>query len=376
MASSVQLWNENRQLQDQQAAVPQNARDREERIFRLDGRIEEGQNRLSATLAAEDNARVMPDGTLVSLNDPNSLSVQALGPRSSFTGLKPGFRGAITVPTGPTVVDPTVPGFGELPRGFAETLMQAPTDAGVTYLRRGARINAASQWSDGSDKPESTYTWTEQSAPLAWIPHHVPIAKTQASDWGQLDSIIRGEMMLGLRAAKSREALVGANPSGLTGVLNTPGIQVHTLAAGDNAYDAIRRMATRVFVVSGFPPSHVAVSPEVDEALDLLKDENKAYLKVKAAGRVWQLEIVLDAGLAVHDPAEGLTHHGVLVYSNIGATFHTKETDSIEVGLVGDQFINNAYTLLAEGRFALSVRYPDAFCYMQDAIASVADASS
>lgn len=373
--SSVQLWNEIRALQDQQAAVPQNARDREERIFRLDGRIEELQNRLSATLAAEANARVQPDGTLVSLHDPNSLSVQALGPRSSFTGLRPGFRGAITIPAGPAVVDPTVPRFADAPRSFADTIMQAPTEAGVTYLRRGARINAAVQWSDGSSKPESTFVWTEHSAPLAWVAHHVPVAKTQASDWGQLDAIIRNEMLLGLKQATARELLVGTNASGITGILNTVGIQTHTIASGDNLYDGIRRMVTKVFITSGFRPTHVAMAPQVEEVLDLLKDDNKAYLQVKAAGKVWSLEVVTDAALAVHDEVAGETHYGCLVYAAQGSTLYTKETDSIEIGLVDDQFINNAYTLLAEGRYAFAVRFPDAFCYCEDAIPAVADVS-
>lgn len=375
MASSVEIFNAIRALQAEQAAVPQNARDREERIFRLDGRIEEMQNRLSATLAAEDNARVMPDGTLVSLNDPNSLSVQALGPRSSFTGIKPGFRSAITIPARPDVVDPTIPAFADVPRSFADTIMQSPTEAGVTYLRRGARINAAAQWADGSGKPESTFVWTEHSAPLAWVAHHVPVAKTQASVWGQLDAIIRGEMMLGLKQATSRELLVGTNASGITGILNTVGIQTHTIAATDNLYDAIRRMVTKVYVTSGFRPTHVAMAPQVEEVLDLLKDDNKAYLQVKAAGKVWSLEVVTDAALAVHDEVAGETHYGCLVYAAQGSTLYVKETDSIEIGLVDDQFINNAYTLLAEGRYAFAVRFPDAFCYCEDAIPAVADAS-
>ena len=376
MATSVQLWNEIRKLQDQQAAVPQNARDREERIFRLDGRIEELQNALSSALAAEDAGRVMPDGRVVSGSDPLNLTTQALGFRSSFTGIKPGFRSAITVPTGPNVVDPTVPAFADVPRSFADTITQAPTEGSVTYLRRGARINAAAQWSDGSGKPESTFVWTEHSAPLAWVAHHVPVAKTQASDWGQLDAIIRGEMMLGLKQATARELLVGTNASGITGILNTVGIQTHTIAATDNLYDAIRRMVTKVYVTSGFRPTHVAMAPQVEEVLDLLKDDNKAYLQVKAAGKVWSLEVVTDAALAVHDEVAGETHYGCLVYAAQGSTLYVKETDSIEIGLVDDQFINNAYTLLAEGRYAFAVRFPDAFCYCEDAIAAVTDASS
>lgn len=376
MATSIELFNKIRTLQDRMDKYPQNAADRTEKLYTWSGQIDGLQDQLAEALASEQNARTTSSGHLVSHSDPQNITTQALGFRSEFTGIKPGFRAAITLPANPGVTDPTVPRFADLPRSFADTIQQGTTNGQVTYLRRGAKVNAAAQWADGSDKPESTYVWTEHTAPLAWIAHHTPITKTEASDWAMLDTTIRGELMTGLAQAKSREVLTGANASGITGITNTVGIQTHTIAVGDNAYDAIRRMATAVYVNSGFAPTHVAVSPLVDETLDLLKDDNKAYLQVKQGGRVWSLEVVVDAGLAVHDPAAGVTHHGMIVYSALGATLLTKEIDNVEMGLVDDQFINNAYTLLAEGRYALQVRFPDAFCYCEDAIAAVTDASS
>jgi len=374
--TSIQIHNEISALKADQAAVPDDAPDRHERLFTIQGRLNALNDQLGEVLQAEAASRASFGGR-VDGSHALTPTQQALGTRSQFTGIKPGFRAAITIPANPGVTDPTVPSFGDAPRGFADTLQQGTTEGQVTYLRRGAKIDAAAQWKDSDgDKPESTYVWTEHNAPLAWIAHHVPIAKTQASDWGQLDAIIRNEMMLGLAAAKNREALVGSNPAGIVGILNTVGIQTHTVGSTDNAYDAIRRMVTKVRIVSGFPATHVALSPQLGETLDLLKDENKAYLKVKDAnGRVWTLEVVEDLGLAVHDPAAGVTHHGMIVYSNFGATLLTKERDNVEMGLVDDQFIKNAYTLLAEGRYALQVRYPDAFCYCQDAIPAVADES-
>ena len=376
MATSIELFNRIRKIQDQMDKYPQNAADRAEKLFTMSGQIEAMQDQLAEALAAEKGARVTSTGKLVSGSDPQGITAQALGIKSEFTGIKPGFRAAITVPAGPAVVDPTVPRFADLPRTFADSLQQSSTEAGVTYLRRGAKVNAAAQWSDGSAKPESSYVWTEHSAPLTWIAHHAPISKTQASDWSMLDTTVRGELLAGLAQAKSRAVLTGANPSGITGITNTVGLQTHTIASGDNAYDAIRRMATAVYVNSGFAPTHVCVSPLVDETLDLLQDDQKAYLKVKQGGRVWNLEVVIDAGLAVHDSAEGLTHHGMIVYSALGAAVLTKEQDNVEIGLVDDQFVHNAYTLLAEGRYALQVRFPDAFCYCEDAIPAVTDASS
>lgn len=377
MRSATEIHNLISTLKQQQlkleAERPSASRDAE--LFRLDGRIQELDRELAQAIGADGDARAHFGGKVVSGARGHDLSTAVLGPRSQFTGIQPGFRAAVTIPANPGVVDPTVPGFGDVPRGFADTLQQGTTVGQVTYLRRGARTNAAAQWATGT-KAESTYEWTEEAAPLTWIAHHVPVSKTQASDWGQLDTTIRGELMTGLAQRLSIEALVGANASGITGITNTLNIQEHTIATGDNAYDAIRRMATAVYVNSGFQPTHVAMSPQVAETLDLLKDNTEAYLQVKENGRVWNLEVVEDLGLAIYDtvPVTPVTHHGMIVYSSLGATVLTAETDSIEIGLVNDQFIQNAYTLLAEGRHAFAVRFPDAFCYCKDAIIAVPDA--
>jgi hypothetical protein len=369
--NSVAIFNAIRALQAEQASVPMDAEDREERLFRLDGRIEEMQNRLADVLAAEDEARTSfaSAAAVVGGTRPLSLAEQAFGPRASFTGIQPGFKAAITIPAGPAVNDPTMPGFPDYPRGFADTLQQAQTSAAVQYLRRGARTNAAAEWSTGS-KAESAYVWTEHTAPLTWIAHHAPVTKTQASDWGQLDSMIRGEMMIGLAQQRSHLALEGTNAAGIVGITNTVGIQTHSVASGDNVYDAIRRMVTKIVVTSGFYPTHVAMSPQVKEELDLLKGDDEHYLVIKVGNQVWGLEIVEDNGMTVVDLAT-TSHYGALVYASVGATWYTKETDNVEIGLINAQFIQNAYTLLAEGRNALAVRFPDAFCYCADAITAV-----
>ena len=277
---------------------------------------------------------------------------QAFGSREAFRGVTAGFRAAITIPSrraltipsGPIIVDTTIPAFADYPRGFADTLIQAPTAGSVTFLRRGVRTNNAAQWASG-EKAESSYEWAEATAPLTWIAHHTPISKTEASDWDQLDAIVRNELMIGLAQAKSVAALVGTNAAGIVGVTNTLGTQPYTASTVpdadgnvDNVYDSIRRMATKVFLVSGFRPTHVAMSPQVKEQLDLLKGEDGHYLIISVGTKVWGLEIVEDVGLTTVD--DGATHNGAIVYANIGATWYTKETDNVEIGLVDDQFIN------------------------------------
>ncbi|MDA3937186.1 MAG: phage major capsid protein [Actinomycetota bacterium] len=371
MKTSIQIYNRIQALRKDQAAVPSDAENREEQLFTIQGQIAEAELQLAESLEAEDKARAafQTAGGLVTASTVLSMGEQAFGPRAEFKGLEPGFRAAITIPAGPGITDPSFPAALDYPRGFAETLMQAPTDGAVTFLRRGTNTNAAAQWKDADGaKAESSYVYTEATAPLTWIAHHTPIAKTEASDWGQLDAIVRGEMMVGLSQAKSRAALVGTNAAGIVGVINTVDCLTYTKKEADNVYDTIRRQATYVYLTSGFMPTHVAMTSAVKEELDLLKGDDGHYLAINIGDHVWGLQIVIDNGLLVTD-----THvrNGTVVYSPIGATWYTKEADNVEIGLVNDQFTKNAYTLLAEGRNAMAVKYPDAFCYCQDAINAV-----
>jgi len=130
-------------------------------------------------------------------------------------------------------------------------------------------------------------------------------------------------MMVGLAQAKSREALVGSNAEGIVGILNTEGILTYDPEIDgkedDTVYDSIRRMLTKVHVTSGFASTHVAMSPQVKEELDLLKGDDGHYLAINVNGQVWNLEVVLDVNLALIDEQDTV-HNGVIVYSPIGAT--------------------------------------------------------
>jgi HK97 family phage major capsid protein len=343
------------------------------------------QGQINAYNEMLDDALVAVENTIKGLHQvssnsaPKDLAEMFLGARNDFHGLALGTkniytmpRNAVTVPATPQITDPEFPGSVDTIRGFADTLAQAGTDGDVRYFRLTSSTNGAAQWSGSGTKAESSYTWEPFVANLAWVAHHTPIAKESVSDYGQLEGIIRNELGLGLAQAKSRDALVGSNSSGIIGVLNTTGIQTYTTKTDDNVYDSVRRMARLCRKNSGLIPTHVAMSSAVHEELDLLKGDDGHYLAININGQVWALKIVEDDYLEVADTTTPTTtHEGAMVYANTGATWYTKETDNIEIGLVANQFIENAYTLLAEGRHALAVKYPKAFVYNKAAIIDV-----
>lgn len=295
-----------------------------------------------------------------------SVVAQALGVRADFEGIQPGFRNAVTLPATPIITDPTFPPSIDYPRGFVDTLAHAGTEGNVRFFKKTIGLNAAGQWDGVGKKPESNHGWEEDVANLAWVAHHTPIAKEAVSDYGQIEGIINNELMLGLSQAKSRDGLTATNTSGIVGVLNTTGIQQYTKKTSDNPYDSIRRMLTLSRLKSGLIPTHCAMSPLVREDLDLLKGEDKHYLLINVDGKVWSLEIVDE--MALSTGTEASPKEGTLVYAQNAATWYTKETDNIEIGLIDDQFVKNAYTMLAEGRHALAVKFPKSFVYLEEAI--------
>lgn len=298
---------------------------------------------------------------------PAGIMSQLFDSREDFSAkFGVGFRAAVTLPAGPKVVDPELPLSAQPIQTFADSLAQSATSGAVSYFVKTGTTRAAAQWDGTSAKPEASHSWEEKVANLAWIAAHTPIPKTAVSDYAQVEGVIRNELLVDLKVAKGSEALSGNNSSGIVGVLNTAGIQTHTKQVDDNVYDSIRRMITKSRE-SGLVPNYVVVSPAVAEELDLLKATDGQYLRINAGGTVWGLKVIEDEGMSV--TADMTTSEGVMVYAGNAATWYTKEQDNVEIGLVNDQFIKNAYTLLAEGRHALAVKRPESFVYMASALA-------
>ena len=76
------------------------------------------------------------------------------------------------------------------------------------------------------------------------------------------------------------------------------------------------------------------------------------------------MTIVEDENVVVSTTSEGTTTTAdyMMVYFSGGCSLNVADEDQVDVGLIANQFIQNAYTLLAEGTYALKVPFPKAFC--------------
>ena len=332
------------------------------------GRLSECRDMLMAEakrVADENEAMAMAAKTA-----PKAQTVieRVLGPVDAFSGIEPGWK--VTVDTSyapaalpiPEKYDTDLPGAVRLPAGIVSTLPQARTNEAEHYFQQPAFDNKAAAWTEGS-KAQSGIEWPLAVANLETIAHYIPVPKLAVRRYRNLESTISGALLMGLEQVKDAHVVKGSNASGIVGLANQTGIQTYTKGEAENIYDIVVKMAAKVRVKSGFAPDCVAMPTSVWAAIKTAKgvDGHYLYPEIVQNGTIDGLRIVIDENLAV--ASGGTITNGIMVYFSGAAQFLVADPDEVTIGLVDKQFIQNAYTLLAEGTYALKVPIPAGFCY-------------
>lgn len=361
--NSKQLWAERNRLAEEQRKA---AEDKDEsKALVLQGQIEQLDITIGHVIEEEDALRNAPKPK--QHND--SFGVRILGARDEFHGLEVGYkasaevgpRNAASVVTvgAPTEIELEIP--SKLPgafQNFASTLLETPAAGSITYKQRdkSAESGAPATWGGVTEGASSTkaqviYAWKDAVANKETIAGYVPISKDTLMDYDELLDIIQNDLLLDLDEITNAKYWNGSDSTHIVGIQNTPGIQTFTEAMGGMYFDAIRMMRTKVMRNARRIPTHVSVSPEVREAIDLYKTETGLY-QTLGSDVYWGMKVVEDASCP-----------GILVYDSFAArrrAIHGGTT--VEVGYYNDQFIKNELSILGEHTKALQVRYPDAFC--------------
>jgi len=247
------------------------------------------------------------------------------------------------------------------------------TAAIIEYFRMTGFTNNAAAVAERSGsafgaKPQSSFTFVGEQAPVRTLAHWEAAHRNVLADEPQLRSIIDNELMYGLRLQEDAQILNGSGTGeNLTGILNTPGVQtydwsdgVYSATAGmsDTKADAIRRAATLSFLAY-YEPSGIVLNPNDWEDIELSKDGNGAYVvavSVAMGGeqRLWRIPVVDTPAIA-----EGTALIGAF---GTGAQIYDRESPSIRVSEQhADFFVRNAIVILAEQRLALAVKRPESF---------------
>lgn len=294
-----------------------------------------------------------------------------LGARDQFHGIEPGWQTVVNAVSGlstPQEYDNDLHEFIAPPMGVRDTLPTGICNGDVHFFQQPALTNAAAGWTSGS-KAESSMEWTPAVAHLEVIAHQTPIARQTANRYDELDGAIRGALALGLAITKDASAVRGSNSNGIVGLANTSGIISHTYdsTTGVTLRDNILQMKRKARVASGFAPNYVALSPLAIESLMTAKDQIGNYLfpDFEGAGdTIVGLRVVEDVNMT--HTVSNADKESALVYFSGAAEWLTADADEITVGLIDKQFIQNQYTLLAEGTYALKVWAPKAIAYCAD----------
>lgn len=353
--NSKELWSERSRLADSQAKLMADGKEDEACI--IEGQIRQLDITLDHVIEAEDELRRQPAPKQAA----DSFGVRILGARDEFNGIDVGFKNAASVVTvgAPTEIELEIP--AKIPsayQNFASTLLETPAAGAVTYKQRDKsnESGAPETWggvTDGNSATKSKviYAWKDAVANKETIAGYVPVSKDTLMDYDELLDIIENDLLLDLDSATNAKYWNGNSASGIKGIINTVGIQTFTEKMGGQYFDAIRMMRTKVMKNARRIPTHVAVSPEVREAIDLYKTATGLY-QTLGSDVYWGMKVIEDESCP-----------GILVYDSFAArrrAIHGGTT--VEVGYVNDQFIKNELSILAEHTKAFQVRYPDAFC--------------
>lgn len=323
-----------------------------------------------AVKALEEENKAMKASVAEVVEDeaPKSLFAQAFGDEKDFAGLQPGMTGtaffnAATVLPMPKTTSTELPEYIKAPTNFLDTLPKGTADGAEQFFTAPVLTNNAAEWVSG-DKPESALEWGENTANPGTVAHWIPIHKQMVRRYKVLEQRTGSALLAGVDMKADALAIRGDNPNGIVGVVNTTGILTHTMDTADkkNLRDNLVMMANKVRIASGYQATHVALSPNAIEALQFAKDANDNYLfpDLKAGGTIAGMTVVEDINMT----AEG--KETALVYYNGGAEWKVADALELEVGTTDKQFIQNAYTLLAEETALLRVDVPAAFAYCAD----------
>lgn len=397
MLSSIQIHNkivENRAKLDAAEksfnAAEGDAKDiYRDTINQIKGENKSLDEQLAEALDYEDKIR---QGGGIPLADPNAgnktefkpknLGEFVLGARDEFKGLKMGtsialdayqdFKLAEHKDTDYTLPEQYIQSLPKL--GIYNTLPRAVTDNdSVTFYEADQTklTNAAATWTPGKTIAMSGMAWTQRSFHMEQIANGMPLLENNLNDYNELMSLVNGTLLYMQELAKGAKVLTGPKANaetGIVGILNHNGIQKFTKGASDSITDSTYKMATDVFLATGFVPTTVGMHPYVAESVNLEKDKNGRYINQMVNGKLWALNVVEDLNLTetTGETSSKKTTYGMMVYLPNAATFYTKMGEKLELGLVDDQFLRNEKTIRINGQYGLKVTFPKAFSYLAD----------
>ncbi|MGP5579751.1 phage major capsid protein [Glutamicibacter arilaitensis] len=237
----------------------------------------------------------------------------------------------------------------------AAPVAEATSSAAPTHdIETGAPVLA----SGGGYKPEGSWSFERKTATVKTIAEWVPATKRALADAAQLEGLINDELRADIAEAEEDQILGGdGTGENLTGILETPGIQVQAFTT--DIFTTVRKARTKARTVGRVVPNAVALNPIDVETVDLAR-ENGDTGKFISGGpfsmgprTLWGMPILETEAIAAGSSLVGDFSKAVL--------WDREQTAVSFTDSHADFFIRNLVAVLAEERVAFGVTRPTAF---------------
>jgi HK97 family phage major capsid protein len=240
----------------------------------------------------------------------------------------------------------------------------ATSSSTIDYVQEVATAIAIAPVAEGAAKPEDSFDFQDASAVVRTIAGWVKINKQTLADAPVLQGFIDNRLRY-----RTRRVLEGQVASGdgtgqnLRGLLNTTGIQVAPVGAGESPIDRLHHGIVSIWLAN-YEPSFIGLSPRDWEGVRLAR-EATAGEGTATGGYLMGAPAILGGQVlfgfpVVVSPAfpDGTGIVGdaqaALVLLREGVNVLVSDSDQ-------DDFIHNRVTMLAETRAGLVVWAPQAF---------------
>lgn len=202
-------------------------------------------------------------------------------------------------------------------------------------------------------------TFTACTLNVPTMAHYITASRQVLSDAPRLEGHISGRLVYGLALKEESEMLTGAGTGLSMNGLNNQASAFLDGVTNATALDTLAR-AINQLQVSNFEPSGIVLHPTDWLAIKLLKDSNGRYLLGDPAAQtmpsLWGLPVVPTASQTVGK--------FTIVDAQQAGYIADRETATVRISEnVGDNFVRNLVTILAEERTLIVIERPTAIVY-------------
>lgn len=272
-------------------------------------------------------------------------------------------KNTVTAVAGTTTFD--MQRQGVVPGDFAPlTIRQLIPTIGVssnavTSMRELAWTNNAAETAQAAAKPESDLTFEQYTVPVQTVAHWIKVSNQLLADAPAIAAYIDTRLRDGLAQRIDAQLLNGNGTApNLSGMTNAGNFTAYTPASGDNLAESINKAKYQLWA-AGNAPDVVIVNPADWSKLELLKTTDGAYLYgppgTIANAMPFGVRVVMSNNMAA----------GKFLIGNLrgSTTLFDRQTTTVEMGYVNDDFTKNLVTIRAEERLGLAVDRPSGILY-------------